>query len=455
MPSADRPSDTVCSYASVHDSLGAKTKSYVLKYKQFVIDYALEWEKVVTERVNAGLKKSEELRRDLDHYQKKVETMRLSVNQAMAKGKNVRSESQEKLRRNEEKLIQAKQNYNQVATDLCILMDEITERSWRDLHPLIVKCAQFDSTLSSDESKILASLNSVVSQLKNVATANGISPQPRLKDMASLKPELLSTRPGGVSGLAIEASLSPMGGSSATSPLGASSSISSYQSQAISPGSLAPSGLGGFPVTVASETDPMTSMSMLTISGSSAPAPTLDDVYSANTRSLSMHSAPNSGNLPPLAPMNGSFGSSAMAPAPRSTSFTYGGGSSAMAPAPRSTSYTYGGSSDTDSAYSGYSSSYYTAPNSLTTAPSSMPPPPPPSMPPPPPPSYGLTSMAMTSRPPDAPSSYGAPPMNSYLYDPPATTMPAYTVASAPTSGNYYGMPPPQPPAPNANPFGY
>lgn len=431
MPSADNPTDSVCSYASVHDALGAKTSSYSDKYKQFVLDYAIEWEKVVTGRINEGLKTSEKLRRDLNHYQKKVESLRLSVNQAMARGKSVKSDTQEKLRRNEEKLIASKQSYNKAATDLCILMEEVTERSWRDLHPLLIKCAQFDSTLSNDESKVLGSLNQVVNQLKQVAVASGISPQPRIKDLGTLKPELLSTRPGGVVGLAIEAGLSPTS-SDATSPMG-SSADSAFQSQALAPGAVAPQGMGGFPVQVASAMplapapapaspayQPPSTLSMLTLSQSSAPAPTLDDVYSANNSALTISSAPTSANLPPLAP----------APA------------SGPPPLPTSSFNDPSGANDYDSAYSGYSSGGYQSGTGSAAAPAAAPPPPP-NMPPPPPPSYGVPA-------PDPPTSYAQPVTTSPWGS--AADPPTVSAAPAPPGSYTYGTPPVQN---STNPFGY
>jgi hypothetical protein len=391
MPSADRPSNTVTSYCSAHDTLGAKTKSYILKYQQFVLEYAVEWEKIICTRVNNGLKSAETLRRELDHYQKKVEAMRLVVNSAMAKGKNVKSEQQEKLRRNEEKLISSKQTYNNVATDLCILMEEVVERSWRDLHPLLIKCAQFDQTLSNDESTILAALTQVVSELKQCATVHGISPQPRLKDLASLKPELLSTRPGGV--LAIE-----------------SEPGSIFGTQALPPGSVAPQGMGGFPVAVqadafaiapdayvsttsynASYEPSSANMGMMTISQSYAPAPTMEDVYGANsTYPSSTRSAPNSGNLPPLH----SFG--------RASSFHSDRG---------------GYNTDNDSVYSGAST--YTAPQPYL-APMMAPPLPPSAPPPLPPAAYNPASYNSSGYPPLA-ETYQQPPPQSW----------------APTSGNY------------------
>ena len=68
----------------------------------------------------------------------------------MAKGKQVDSKAAGKLTRNEEKLIKVKESGSKFISDLCLLMEEVTERSWRDLHPMLVKCAQFEGQVSSD-----------------------------------------------------------------------------------------------------------------------------------------------------------------------------------------------------------------------------------------------------------------------------------------------------------------
>jgi hypothetical protein len=124
----------------------------------------------------------------------------------------------------------------------------------------------------------------------------------------------------------------------------------------------------------------MSSLSMLSISGSSAPAPTLEDVYSANQTAITIQSAPTSANLPPLAPVP--YGNQ------RSMSFNDG-----------PMSYGVGGN-DTDSVYSGISAYSTPAP-----APMSAPPLPPPSMPPPPPPTAPMYGQA----PPVMDPSFGQP----------------------------------------------
>jgi hypothetical protein len=441
MPSSDRPSNTVCSYTSVHDELAAKGKSYAQKYQQFVLDYAIEWEKIIRTRIDNGIKKAEELRIELDHYQKKTEALRLTANQNMVKGKSVPSSVQEKLTRNEEKLISSKGSYNQVATDLCILMEEVTERSWRDLHPLIVKVAQFDMTVANDDAKSLAPLAQVVATLKQVATENGLSSQPRLKDLAALKPELLSTRPGGVAGLAIEAG-----------PVFGTPSNTSFEGMALPPGTVAPQGMGGFPVQIPSLTatpaDPFSARSSSVSSFHSTPAPaygfngeipslsklsiqpaapTFDDIYGASGPS-STQSAPSSGNFngyPPLGP---------------SLSITpTNSGTMASQWNMRSNSFN---DIDNASAYSGYS------------MPSSGPPPPP-SMPPPPPPmqsnSYGTAPAQYNAMVPNTNAGAPSPWAQSYTQPPPPSGV-------APMS--MYGSGPPRqqappPPNPNYNPFGF
>lgn len=73
MPGAERSTDSVNSYLSVQEGVANKSKMYASKYAQFVVSYAEEWYKIVSKRVGEGVKKAEEMRVELDHYQTKVE----------------------------------------------------------------------------------------------------------------------------------------------------------------------------------------------------------------------------------------------------------------------------------------------------------------------------------------------------------------------------------------------
>ncbi|KAL3936230.1 MAG: hypothetical protein SGARI_002649 [Bacillariaceae sp.] len=227
----------------------------------------------------------------------------------MAKGKQVDTKSRERLSRNEDKLIKSKESTSKFTADLCILMDEVTERSWRDLHPLLVKIAQFDITLSKDEAEAIASLNTVVSELKRVAGEHGIKPQARLKDLENLDPSRLTTRKSdGSSPLALENGFAGMAlGGSAGSTFAAGNNNDMH----FPPGSTAGQGLGGFPVQVKSASGSYdgsasghtsaatggapSTLDMMAINASAAPAPTMDALSAAFGPRASMTAPPSSG----------------------------------------------------------------------------------------------------------------------------------------------------------------
>ena len=371
------------------------------------------------------------MRVEVDHYQQKVESLRQSANQTMAKGKQVDNKSAEKLKRNEDKLLKIKEANTRFTADLCLLAEEVTERAWRDLHPLLVKIAQFDVTLTADEAKAMASLNSVVSQLKKIADQHGIKPQARLKDMETLDPKLLSTAQGGSSTLQIESGLGS---------LSMSSSIAGDMHHP--PGTVAPQGLGGFPVQISSGGASVdasarsnhssvfggsvpSTMDMMNVNAHAAPPPTMDTLSQAFGPDASSNGPPSSGGVPPLGrarnPSMDSFdsfrsGGSAPPPAappppppgqaPMSGGYNPFGSSPAPAPAPNS----------------------YGAPPTPSTNPFGQPPPPAPSSygSGPPPQSYG-------QYPGSAPPSYNYPPQNNFAQQP---------YMQAPPAPSSYGAPP-------------
>lgn len=236
-----------CSYLSIHEGLAVKADNFSSKFAQHILSYAIEWDKILDERIQVGLKKTEGLRLDLDHYQKKVETLRTAMNIAMAKGKVPQQKDRERLARNEEKLIASKASFDKISHDMCILIEEVTVRSWRDLHPLMVKLIQYDITEAADRSKRLSDLSQIVKVYKEIATKNGINPQARLKDLAGLSPNLLTTRTDDSS---TGAQMIENGGVVSPAPLG--SSIKPEDEYSLPPGSVAPQGMGGFPVRVQS-----------------------------------------------------------------------------------------------------------------------------------------------------------------------------------------------------------
>lgn len=184
-------SDSTSSYAAVHVTLNKKCQLYLNKYPEHILHYAIEWERILTTRITEWLRQSEKLRVDLDHYQNKVEDLNQSVNKAQNKGKNVNDKDIDKLKRNEGKYVQSRQDYDKFVNNLCGYMEEVLERGWKDLHPMLVKMAQFDSTFSNDEAAVLKSINGVTHELMAFGTKNDLMPQGRLKELETSSPEAL------------------------------------------------------------------------------------------------------------------------------------------------------------------------------------------------------------------------------------------------------------------------
>ena len=182
------------SYAAVHLALHKKGKLYAAKYAEHIVSYATEWERILTARIGRHLKEYDKLRVDLDHYGRKVEDINKTHNKTMSKGKSVQEKGVDKLRRNEQKLVQARQEYDRFVNDLCTFLEEVLERGWKDLLPLLVKMGQFDATLCGEEHSLLrGSMAGVTAQMTEVASRYpSLSGQGRLKELESASLESLA-----------------------------------------------------------------------------------------------------------------------------------------------------------------------------------------------------------------------------------------------------------------------
>jgi hypothetical protein len=448
MPAQGSPPDSVISYLSVHHGLAVKSKMYSGKFGQFVIDYAVEWQRVVVTRCDKTLKEAERLRVEVDHYQSKVESLRQSANEKMAKGKQVDQKSAEKLTRNEEKLIQIKEENKKFTANTCLLVEELTERSWRDLHPLLIKIFQFEMTISTDEAKAMGNLKTVIHELKQFAANHGIKAEARLTDIENLEPSALSTR-GESDTLQIEAGvdgLSFTGVSSnsndmqypprATAPQGNSVKSNHFPTNQ--------SGLSLDRGSVKSGPGGMSTVDMVTISAAAAPPPSMDQLQAEFGPSGSMNSfdSRDSGRYsaplapPPFPPPPPPADVNPFGTAPPPVPSPYGAPSTnpfgQSQPSTPSANPFAGGTSPYP--MGGAAPSPYGAPMAPAPSPYSQPPPPN---------NYGGSYGG----------SYGGTPLSMYGNS---------TVRSAPSSGNYSPVPPSYqqpgysqqpPPSASTNPF--
>ena len=147
---------------------------YTERYLRYIVEYAVEWEAVVVNKITSSLKKADDLRVDLDHYQAKVESISQSIRGTTDRGKPLDPSIAEKLRRNEDKLQRARNEYESFVSSLCVLLEEVTSSSWKDLQPLLIKIIQFDWTLNEYEAMFLQSINGSLDGLEEVASKYGL-----------------------------------------------------------------------------------------------------------------------------------------------------------------------------------------------------------------------------------------------------------------------------------------
>jgi BAR domain len=179
-------------YTGVIDEWSKVSKRHADKFKTFALDYVAQWESTVATRIKTDTKETDKLRLDADHYKIKVESLEKQIQKLTSSNKPVPDATTEKLARNQEKLDEANTAYNRAAESLVALMDEVVDRSWRDLHPLLIKCLKFDMDVHADEAEILRNgMKVCVSDL--LALTNAAEIKPRLDDIVKATPQELTT----------------------------------------------------------------------------------------------------------------------------------------------------------------------------------------------------------------------------------------------------------------------
>jgi hypothetical protein len=162
-PIGDTPAGD--SVASVAAAASKETNARAASYQDRVVDYCIEWERVVTTRVDSELKETGELAEKLNHYQNKVTSLRSKVNGMEGRGKESPKKLSEKLVRNEKKLDQAWRAHERSASKLCNLIEAVTLQGWKDLYQLVKASLQWEVERASGEYDIFARLPQVMEEL--------------------------------------------------------------------------------------------------------------------------------------------------------------------------------------------------------------------------------------------------------------------------------------------------
>lgn len=130
---------------SIYQKASDQTEKFQERYQAEVLDYVVEWEAVISNKVDSEQAQVKELRKNFEHYQSKVEGLRNKVNNLEKSGKEANEAVAEKLQRNTEKLDEASEKFEQAAAPLCNLIFEVVHQGWKDLLPLVFSLMQFET----------------------------------------------------------------------------------------------------------------------------------------------------------------------------------------------------------------------------------------------------------------------------------------------------------------------
>lgn len=170
---------------------------YQQSFHDFVLQYVVDWEQTIVSRIDTELEKAETLRLEVDHYQEKMKSLTSSTNDwsSMLLGKSSNDTTEkERIKRNKVKYQDARNAYAQHAKDLRLLIEEVTDRGWRDLFPILMKLSLFDSSLASDENHLMSELMGITTGMNELANRYGLKPDSRIQDLGVQDPNKLSTR---------------------------------------------------------------------------------------------------------------------------------------------------------------------------------------------------------------------------------------------------------------------
>ena len=170
-----RNSKTVYSLQIVSNMASTQTHVNSREYKDQVVDYILEWEKVVTERIDSEIKTVRKLQGDRTHYERKVESLRQQANHLQSNGKTSPAAATEKLERNEEKLRTSFEAHEADASKLCILIEAATQDGWKDLYHLVKNYIQWESNRVNRENDIFNELSGTLTAMKTNFNENNNS----------------------------------------------------------------------------------------------------------------------------------------------------------------------------------------------------------------------------------------------------------------------------------------
>jgi len=151
--------DVIMTYTSALQPQQDPTLQNLERFETEIVAYVDEWETTVSTRVATELKHIQNLHKTWDKYHQKVESLKVSSSKKTP-GKK-KSDLEEKISWNESKLRTAKKEYRRNLIAVTLFTEEVTDRGWKDLIPLMIRMIDYDSRSRQNASLIVSSLSKV------------------------------------------------------------------------------------------------------------------------------------------------------------------------------------------------------------------------------------------------------------------------------------------------------
>jgi len=157
--------DEVRSYVALQGDIAAGVGPHLDKYREETLTYVSEWEKTLSTRIATELKHVRKLHGAFVKYHRKVETLRNNA----ARRKNGPSDADlAKIERNESKLRTATKDYRRNLVAVTLLVEEVTDRGWKDLIPLVLMLVEHDVETTARISEVAEKLADVREETKEL-----------------------------------------------------------------------------------------------------------------------------------------------------------------------------------------------------------------------------------------------------------------------------------------------
>lgn len=187
-PQPEMKQDTE-SFVGVHQAAFNLSKQHHDQYGNYLIKYVEDWERVVAQRIHGLLIHYRELQENAVHYNKKVGGLLHKVDRS----KSVRHTLAEKLDRNEIKEMGAVEARDTVGEHLYLYIEEVMERAWRDVFPLLLRSCRFEAEFSAATASALANLVEVAATIQVIGEDEECVIMGRLDDLQKKHPEEVYT----------------------------------------------------------------------------------------------------------------------------------------------------------------------------------------------------------------------------------------------------------------------